>query len=69
MQMSTALLEICGLLEAVILLRGVLRSATTTSGVQSVMTLGVHLMPEWSVDSLDTLQQVHGLIVVTMLLH
>ena len=46
------------MLEVVILLKAVLRSATTTSGVQSAMTHGVHLMPEWSVDSLDTLQQV-----------
>ena len=58
MQMSIVLLETWGLLEVAILLKGVLRSATTTSGVQSVMTHGVHLMPEWSVDSLDTLQQV-----------
>lgn len=46
------------MLEVVILLKDVLRSAITISGVQSVMTHGVHLMPEWSVDSLDTLQQV-----------
>ena len=46
------------MLEVVILLKAVLRSAITTSGVQSAMTHGVHLMPEWSVDSLDTHQQV-----------
>ena len=56
--MSTVLLETYGLLEVVILLKAVLRSATTTSGVQCVMTRGVRMMPEWFVDSLDTLQQV-----------
>ena len=34
------------------------RSATMTSGAQCVMTFGIILMPRWSVDSWDLLQQV-----------
>ena len=40
-----------------------LRSATTTSGEQSVMTHGVHMMLEWSVVSWDTPPQVSEFLV------
>ena len=51
------------LLEAAILWRVVWRSATTTSGVLSVMTYGARLTQEWSADNLDTPPQVSEQLV------
>ena len=39
--------------------RAELRSVSTTSGAQFVMTPGQMMMAMWSVDSLDSLQLVH----------
>ncbi len=44
--------------KAVLALWGVWKSATTMSGAQCVMTYGALLMPKWSADSWDSLQQV-----------
>ena len=41
------------------LLRAELRSVSTTSGAQFVMTFGQMMMAMWSADSLDYLQLVH----------
>ena len=51
------------------LLRVELKSVSTTSGAQFVMTFGQMMMVVWSADSLDSLQLVHTKLYTMHIMH